>query len=382
MGSPDGTVGVAMLGAAFMGRAHAHALRVLGGAAGPTPQALPRLEFLVGRDPDRARADAARLGFARSTTDWRAAVEDPRIDLFDDVGPNDLHAAPVIAAVRAGKHVLCEKPLGRDADEAHAMWRAAHEAGVVHACAFNHRFLPAIRHARDLIAAGTIGEVRHVRARWLQNWLADPAAPWSWRLSRERSGSGVVGDLGSHLVDLVRHLVGEIEEVSALTATFTEDRPGGRAEVDESVDATLRVAGGVTGTLSASRISHGRINAMTLELTGSAGTIAFDLERPNELSLFVAGGPPTEDGMRRILVTDPGHPFLRDWWPPGHVLGWDVAFVHELHHVLEAVRTGGSVAPDGADFEDGYRAAEVCDALLRSAATGAAVRPAYRAVGD
>ncbi|WP_022930366.1 Gfo/Idh/MocA family protein [Patulibacter americanus] len=377
-------IGVAMLGAAFMGRAHAHALRILGGPAGPGgpgDAAPPRLEVLVGRDAERAATAAAGLGFARSTTDWQAAIADPAVHLFDDVGPNDQHAEPIIAAARAGKHVLCEKPLGRTADEAHAMWTAAHEAGVVHATAFNHRWLAAVRHAHDLIAAGRIGAVRHVRVRYLQDWLADPDAPWSWRLSRERSGSGVIGDLGSHLVDLCRHLVGEIDEVSALTRTWTTERPGGTVDVDDSVDATLTFAGGATGTLSASRVSHGRVNSLTLEITGESGTILFDLERLNELRLIVAGEPSTEQGLRTILVTDPGHPFLRDWWPPGHTLGWDVGFVHELHHVLQAIRTGEPITPLGADFEDGYRAAEVCDALVRSAAGGRPVRPVYRAVG-
>jgi predicted dehydrogenase len=379
MTARDSPIGVAMLGAAFMGRAHAHAYRVLGGPAGPASGG-PRLELLIGRDEERAAEAAQGLGFARATTDWRAAVADPAIDLFDDVGPNDLHAAPVLAALEAGKHVVCEKPLGRDADEAHGLWRAAHAAGVVHATAFNHRFLPAIRHARELIADGRIGRVRHVRARYLQDWLADPQAAWSWRLSRERAGSGVVGDLASHLVDLCRHLVGEVEAVSALTRTWTTKRPGGTVDVDDSVDATLAFVGGATGTLSASRVSHGRVNSLTLEITGEEGTILFDLERLNELRLFVAGGPATENGLRRVLVTDPGHPFTPNWWPPGHTLGWDVGFVHELDHLLEAIRSGTGVAPLGADFRDGYRAAEVCDALLRSAETGRTEPVTYRAV--
>lgn len=374
----DEPLGIALLGAAFMGRAHAHAFRT---AATMLPGSPPtRLELLVGRTAARGDEAARDLGFARGSGDWRAAVADPAVAIFDDVGPNDLHAAPTIAAARAGKHVICEKPLGRTADEALEIWRAAHAAGVVHLCAFNYRFVPAIRHARDLIARGTIGEVRHVDARYLQDWLVDPAAPATWRLRRERAGSGALGDLGSHLIDLCRYLVGEIDAVAAQTRTFVPERPGGAVDVDDAVAATLTFAGGAMGTLTASRVAPGRRNALSLEIAGTEGSITFALERMNELGLYLPGGPPGTDGFRTILMTDPEHPFAPAWWPPGHLLAWEHTFVHELDHFLRAVRDGGGVGPHGADFEDGYRAAEVCDAVLRAAASGRTEPVMYRSV--
>ncbi|MGX6446827.1 Gfo/Idh/MocA family protein [Patulibacter sp. S7RM1-6] len=375
----DAPLGVALLGAAFMGRAHAHALRT---AAAMLPGSPPtRLELLVGRTPERAAEAARDLGFARGTDDWRAAVADPAVAIFADVGPNDLHAAPTIAAARAGRHAVCEKPLGRTADEALAIWRAAHGAGVTHLCGFNYRFVPAIRHARELIARGAIGTVRHVDLRYLQDWLVDPAAPTTWRLRREAAGSGVLGDLGSHLIDLCRYLVGEVEAVSAQTRTYTPERPGGPVDVDDAVTATLALAGGAIGTLTASRVAPGRRNALTLEISGSEGSVRFALERMNELRLYLPGDPGGTRGFRTVLMTDPEHPFAPAWWPPGHLLAWEHTFVHELDHFLRAVRDGRSVRPHGADFEDGYRAAEVCDAILRSAASGRTEPVAYRTAG-
>jgi predicted dehydrogenase len=360
-GSPA-TIGVGLLGTGFMGRAHAHAFKTLSYMIWPPPL-MPRLVAISGRDPARTDEAARRYGFESAAHDWRAMVADPDVELLDNGGPNDLHAEPTIAAARAGKHVICEKPLGRDADEALEIWRQVTAAGVTHMCGFNYRFVPAVRLARDMIAAGELGELRHVRIHYLQDWLHNPSAGMSWRLQRSLAGSGAVGDLGSHVVDLVRFLAGEIATVSGVTRTFTQSRPDGDVDVDDAFAAAIELAGGAIGTLEASRVCAGRKNSLRWEINGSRGTLAFDLERLNELEISDARG----SGMRRRLVTEPSDPFLASWWPPGHVLGWEHTFVHELAHLLTAIRDGTGVAPDGADLGDGYRAAEVCDAILRSA---------------
>ncbi|HYI99974.1 MAG TPA: Gfo/Idh/MocA family oxidoreductase [Thermoleophilaceae bacterium] len=372
---PTAVLGIGMLGHGFMGKAHVHALRsfsYLAPSQSNAPE--PRLVALGGHDPERTAAAARRYGFECSTTDWRKLVTDPEIALFDNAGPNDLHAEPTMAALRAGKHVLCEKPLGRTAAESHAIWSAAEAAGVVHMCGFNYRFVPAIRLARELIEAGELGEVHRFRAAYLQDWLADPEAPHGWRLDRDRAGSGALGDIGAHAIDLARFLVGEIAAVDGRVGAIRT------VEVDDSVEATIEFADGPTGSISASRLCHGRRNSLTLEVNGTKGSLAFDLERLNELQLYVAGSGPTEraQGFRRVLVTDRDHPYLDHWWPPGHTLGWADTFVHELHHLLGALAGDHEVAPYGATFEDGYRAAEICDAVLRSSASGAREPVAYR----
>jgi predicted dehydrogenase len=376
---PAPVLGIGMLGHGFMGKAHVHALRSLSYLSPPAAGApRPRLVALAGRDAARTAAAAARYGFEQPATDWRELIEHPAVDLLDNVGPNDLHAEPTIAALRAGKHVLCEKPLGRTAAESHAIWSAAEAAGVVHMCGLNYRFVPAIRLARELIAAGELGEIHRFRGSYLQDWLADPQTPHGWRLDRERAGSGALGDIGAHAIDLARFLVGEITSVEGRVAT---GRPGAggaidgglTADVDDAVEATIELAGGAIGSISASRLCHGLRNSLTIEVNGTKGSLAFDLERLNELRLYAAGSRPAEraQGFRRVLVTDRDHPYLDHWWPPGHTLGWSDTFVHELHHLLEAIAGEHDVAPYGATFEDGYRVAEVCDAILRSSASGA-----------
>jgi predicted dehydrogenase len=367
-----------MLGYGFMGRAHAHAYRSVGHLT--SPPVAPRLVAIAGRTADRVEAAAGRYGFERSTTDWRDLIADPAVALFDNSGPNGLHAEPTLAAARAGKHLLCEKPLGLDASESHAIWRAADEAGVVHMCGFNYRFLPAVALARELIHGGEIGEVHRFSCSYLQDWLADPSAPHVWRLDREQAGAGALGDLGTHVVDLARFLVGEVAAVSGLVRTVVPERPGGAVTVDDSFEALLDFDGGAAGSISASRLAHGRRNGLTFELNGSQGTVAFDVERLNELQVYVADSRPaaSAQGLRRVLVTDPGHPHMEHWWPPGHGIGWGDSFVHEVDHLLRAIAGERDVAPLGATFEDGYRAAEVCDAILRSSESGARESVPYR----
>ena len=361
-------IGIGMLGYAFMGKAHSNAFRKLAYMTWPPPLE-PQLVGIAGRNEEAVAEAAGRYGYERAVTDWRELVADERVQLFDNVAPNNLHAEPTVAAAEAGKHVICEKPLGRDADESYDTWQRVQSAGVVHMCAFNYRFVPAVRLAREMIAGGEIGEVHHFRASYLQDWGATEDA--LWRFDRAAAGSGALGDLAVHAIDLARYLVGEIDSVAAQVATFQPGR-----EVDDAVEAAVTFAGGAVGTIEATRFATGRRNALRWEANGAKGSIAFDLQRMNELEVYLPDG--RVPGFRTVLVTDADHPFAEYWWPPGHVLGWEHTFVHELHHLLSAIRGDTTVAPHGATLEDGYRAAEVCDAILRSARQGTRERVRYR----
>jgi predicted dehydrogenase len=269
--------------------------------------------------------------------------------------------------------VICEKPLGRDAAESYDAWQRVDAAGVKHMCAFNYRFVPAVRLARQIIESGELGEITHFRGSYLQEWgtIDDEV----WRFDKALAGSGALGDLGAHVIDLARYLVGEIESVAATTATF---KPG--REVDDAFESVVTFAGGAVGTIEATRFATGRKNAFRWEINGSEGSIAFDLERLNELQVHIAGSTPAESaqGFRTVLVSEADHPFWEHWWPHGHIIGWEHSFVHELHHLLTAIRDDSDVAPHGATFEDGYRCAEVCDAILRSADSGSREEVRYR----
>jgi len=372
-------IGVGMLGYQFMGKAHSNAFKTLAYMTWPPPM-LPELVALGGRNEAAVGEAARRYGFERHETDWRAIVADPRIELFDNLAPNNLHAEPTIAAAEAGKHVICEKPLGRTADESHEIWRRVQATGVKHLCAFNYRFVPAVRLAREMLEAGELGEIHHFRGAYLQDWIADPEAPVSWRLVGDQAGSGALGDIGTHVIDLARYLVGEIATVSAITKTFVAERPGGTVTVDDAFESAVEFESGAVGTIAASRFAVGRKNGLRWEINGSRGSMAFDLERLNELQVHLTGSTPgaRTQGFRTVLVSEPDHPFWEHWWPQGHIIGWEHSFVHELHHVLTAIRTGGDIAPHGATFEDGYRASEVADAVLRSAAEGTRQELTYR----
>jgi len=365
-------IGVGVLGYAFMGKAHSNAYRKLSYMTWPPPL-MPRLVALSGRSEAAVAAAARRYGYAGHVTDWRSLVADDRIQLFDNCGPNDLHSEPTIAAAEAGKHVICEKPLGRDADESYETWQRVQAAGVKHMCAFNCRFVPAVRLAREIVESGEIGEIRHFRGTYLQEWGA--ADIDAWRFDKSAAGSGALGDLAAHVVDLARYLVGEVESVSAITAAFWPGR-----DVDDAVESVVAFANGAVGTIEASRFATGRKNAFRWEINGSKGAIAFDLERLNELQVHYADSSPggTAQGFRTVLVTEADHPFWEWWWPHGHIIGWEHTFVHEIHHLLTAIRDDSDVAPHGATLEDGYRAAEVCDAMLRSAQSGNRETVSYR----
>ena len=350
-------IGVGMLGYAFMGKAHANGYKTLSYMAWPPPLR-PRLVSIAGRDESAVAEAAGRYGFERYVTDWREQVADPDVQLFDNGGPNNLHAEPTIAAAEAGKHVFCEKPLGRTADESYEIWRRVAAAGVKHMTAFNYRFVPAVRLAREMLEAGDLGDVLHFRGRYLQEWGTTTAD--AWRFHKDDAGSGALGDLGAHVIDLARYLVGEISSVSASVRTFMDGR-----EVDDAFEAVVDFEGRALGTVEATRFAAGRKNAFSWEINGTKGSLAFDLERLNEL--HHSDGT---KGFRTILVSEADHPFWEWWWPHGHMIGWEHSFVHEIHHLLTAIAGNGDVAPHGATFEDGYRAAEVCDAIVRSSESG------------
>ncbi|MEU3765087.1 Gfo/Idh/MocA family oxidoreductase [Amycolatopsis keratiniphila] len=371
MSTATETIGIGMVGHAFMGAVHSHAWRNVHRFF--TPPLIPRLAVLGGRDEVRAKAAAERFGWEDVETDWRALIARDDVDLVDICTPGDSHAEIAIAALEAGKHVLCEKPLANTLAEAEAMAEAAAKAranGVRSMVAFNYRRVPALAHARKLVASGALGEIRHVRTVYLQDWLSDAQAPMTWRLHKDKAGSGALGDLGAHIVDAAQFVTGDtITGVSALTNTFVKERPDGdggtgRVTVDDAALFLGRFSGGAVASFEATRFALGRKNAMRLEVNGSKASLAFDFESMNELSFFDGGQPATEAGFRRILVTEPEHPYVGVWWPPGHLLGYEHTFTNEVADLLTAIGDGKDPEPS---FEDGLRVQQVLDAVERSA---------------
>ena len=376
------TLGVGMVGYAFMGAAHSQAW-----STAPRFFDLPlrpRMVALGGRDPDAVRAAALRLGWEHVETDWRALVDRDDVDLVDVCTPGDTHAEIAIAALEAGKHVLCEKPLANSVEEAEKMVAAARAAAASGAQAmvgFTYRRVPAVQLARQLVAEGRLGEIRHVRAQYLQDWIADPEAPLSWRLDRERAGSGSLGDIAAHVVDMAQFVTAErITGVSGLLETFVHERPvavassalGGRGgdergpvTVDDAAAFLARLSGGGMGVFEATRFAWGRKNAIRLEINGSKGSVAFDFEDMNVLHFFDAADDVRTAGFRRIIVTEPEHPYGGHWWPAGHGLGYEHAFTHQVVDLVEALAAGEQPTPS---FEDGLVVQKVLAAVERSAA--------------
>ncbi|CAM5585416.1 MULTISPECIES: Gfo/Idh/MocA family protein [Streptomyces] len=388
-GAPPLRVG--MVGYAFMGAAHSQGWRTVGRVF-DLPRT-PVLAAICGRDATAVRAAADRHGWATAETDWRALIARDDIDLVDICTPGDSHAEIALAALAAGKHVLCEKPLANTVEEAEAMTAAAQRAqanGQVAMVGFNYRRLPATALARAMVAEGRLGRLRHVRVTYLQDWLVDPQFPLTWRLRRESAGSGSLGDLGAHIVDLAQHLAGErLTGVSALTETFVRERPlpGGAASglsaveageatgavtVDDAALFTGRFASGALASFEATRYATGRKNALRIELNGEHGSLAFDLERLNELEYHDGREPGTHAGFRRILVTEPDHPYLDAWWPPGHGLGYEHSFVHQARDLVHAVAEGRSPQPS---FADGLQVQRVLAAVEESAEKNSVFTP-------
>jgi len=377
------SIGVGMLGYAFMGKAHSNAYKKLPYMMYP-PVAIPRLVAIAGRNEEAAAEAARRYGYEKYYTDWRQMIADPDVQLFDNGGPGNMHAEPTIAAAQAGKHVICEKPLSRTAAEGYEMWQAVAKTGVKHMVAHNYRFVPAIRLAYDLINSGKLGRIYHFRAVYLQEWIMPHYDTGQiWRLSKDVAGSGALGDLGSHIIDIARFLAGEVKSVQAVTRTFTPTRhlPDGtpwEVDVDDVFVSTFEFENGAIGTLEASRFAAGRKNYNCWEINGEKGSIRFDLERFNELEVFWVDDQPKEtQGFHKVIVTEGHHPWIGNWWPHGHIIGWEHTFVHEINHLLDAIVNDKPVGPHGATFEDGYRCAVVCDAVVESGQSGRRVDIAY-----
>ncbi|MDH3033532.1 Gfo/Idh/MocA family oxidoreductase [Streptomyces sp. TRM75561] len=381
---------IGMVGYAFMGAAHSQGWRTVGRVFDLPLR--PEMAVICGRDADAVRAAADRHGWAEAETDWRALVERDDIDLVDICTPGDSHAEIALAALAAGKHVLCEKPLANTVAEAEAMARAAQEArdrGQAAMVGFNYRRVPATALARRMVEEGRIGTLRHLRVVYLQDWLVDPQFPLTWRLRREQAGSGSLGDLGAHIVDLAQHLAGErLAGVSALTETFVRERPlptapssglaavsaagTGQVTVDDAALFTGRFASGALASFEATRYATGRKNALRIELNGERGSLAFDLERLNELEYHDGTADVTHGGFRRILVTEPDHPYLDAWWPPGHGLGYEHTFAHQARDLVHAIAEGRGPEPS---FADGLQVQRVLAAVEESAEKNAVYTP-------
>jgi predicted dehydrogenase len=377
------TLSVAMIGHSFMGAAHSLAWRT-------APRVFdlpldPVMSVVCGRDQARAAQAARKLGWAAGASDWRAVVADPNVDLVDICTPGDTHAEIAVAALEAGKHVLCEKPLANSVAEAEQMAAAAERAarhGVRAMVGFTYRRVPAIALARRLVAEGRVGDVRHVRAQYLQDWIADPEAPLSWRLQKERAGSGALGDIAAHVIDLAQFVTGDrVEEVSGRLETFVKERPlatehaglsgtasteRGPVTVDDAAAFLARFAGGAMGVFEATRFATGRKNAIRLEINGSRGSLAFDFEDMNVLHFHDATEPAYVAGFRRILVTEPEHPYVAAWWPAGHGLGYEHAFTHQVVDLVQAVADGTDPTPT---FADGLQVQRVLAAVETSSET-------------
>ncbi|MFD1536122.1 Gfo/Idh/MocA family protein [Nonomuraea guangzhouensis] len=364
--SDQTTVGVGMIGYAFMGRVHSQAWRSVG-AFFDLPLA-PRMAVLAGRSKEHTAAAAARLGWADTETDWREVVSRDDVQIVDICTPGDSHAEIAIAALAAGKHVICEKPLANSVAEAEAMVRAAASSSGKNMVAFNYRRVPAVALARRYVEEGRLGEIRHVRAQYLQDWIVDAEFPLVWRLQKDKAGSGSLGDIGAHIIDTAQFITGQnIVGVSALTETFVKERPlspgsseTGPVTVDDAALFIGRLSGGAVASFEATRFATGRKNALRIELNGSLGSLAFDFEAMNELWVSEGGS-----GFKRILVTEPDHPYAAAWWPPGHGLGYEHTFTHEIKDFLEAIAQGDDPAPS---FADGLRVQRVLAAVERSAA--------------
>ncbi len=377
------TLAVAMVGHAFMGAAHSQAWR-----SAPRFFDLPldpAMHVLCGRDATRVGEAAAHLGWAETETDWRRAVERDDVDLVDICTPGDTHAEIAVAALEAGKHVLCEKPLANTVAEAEQMVAAAEKAaanGVRAMVGFTYRRVPAVALARRLVEEGRLGEVRHVRAQYLQDWIADPEAPLSWRLEKEKAGSGALGDIGAHIIDLTQHITGErITTVAGELETFVKERPlatdhaglsgtagteRGPVTVDDAAAFLTRFSGGALGVFEATRFATGRKNGIRIEINGSRGSLAFDFEDMNVLEFFDAAEPDDTAGFRRILVTEATHPYVAAWWPPGHGLGYEHAFTHQVVDLVQAIADGTDPTPT---FADGLQVQRVLAAVESSAQT-------------
>jgi predicted dehydrogenase len=369
---------VGMLGYSFMGKAHTNAYKKIPYMMYPPP-AIPRLDVICGLGKEAVAEAVKRYGYREGCPDdWKNMLDvcARDIDLFDNCGPNNVHMEPTIYAMKLGKHVLCEKPIARTAEEAKQMVDVAKSTGVKNMVAFNYRFVPAVRQIRNLIDSGALGKIYHWRAVYLQEWiLPHYNTPKIWRLDKSVAGSGAIGDLGAHIIDLAHYLVGGVKTLSAMAKTFITERPlpdnpskMGTVDVDDAFVSICEFENGALGTFESTRFALGRKNYNFFEINGEKASVRFNLERFNEFDIFYRDHEPKEtSGWTTVLVTEGYHPWWANWWPHGHVIGWEHTFVHEITHLLDCIVNDKEVGPHGATFEDGYRSAVICDAILKSA---------------
>lgn len=380
------TLRVGLIGSGFMGRAHSNAWR-------QSPHFFPlkarvELHTICGRNRAHVEAARAQLGWQFSATDWREVVESPLIDIVDICTTNEAHAEIAIAAARAGKHVMCEKPMAASLADSEKMLAAVRKSRVKHMVVFNYRRVPAVAFAKQMIESGQLGEIRHFRATYLQDWLSDPKIPMTWKLRKDSAGSGAHADLNSHLIDTARYLVGEIAETVGLQETFVKERPRDaqsaalasptaknmeKVTVDDAsvflakFAPTKGVSPGAFATIEATRLAPGRKNYNRWEVNGSEGTVAFNLERLNELEFSDRRDPADKHGFKTILCTHGTHPYMSAWWKPGHIIGYEHTFLHAVSDFVNAIATNGDIRPD---FLDGVRCSAVLEAAAASAKAG------------
>jgi len=365
------TINIGIVGTKFMGRAHSNAFMDVSHFF--DLPVMPVLRAACGRNAAELETFARRFDWQTTETSWERMVARDDVDLVDICTSNVTHMPIAVAAARAGKHVLCEKPIAMNAKEARRMLDAAREADVRHMVAFNYRRVPAIMLARQLIDEGKIGTIRHFNAVYYQDWLVDPNSPIVWRHDTKEGGSGAHGDMNAHTVDLARYLVGEVEAVSGAKEIFVKERPladgsgKGAVTADDALYFIARFRNGALGSFLATRFATGRKNYLRLEIFGSEGALIFNLERLNELEFYSRADERNAQGFRTIMVTESSHPFVSAWWPPGHIIGWEHTFIHEVRDLLLAIDKGENVYPD---FYDGLRCQQVLDAAIQSAAKG------------
>ena len=374
-------VNIALIGTKFMGKAHSNAFRKV--AMFFDLPVEPVMKVICGRDPAGTEAAAQTFGWDEYDTDWRRVVSRADIDIVDVASPGHLHHPMVIAAANAGKHIICEKPLANSVKEAREMLDAAQKAGVKHMCGFSYRFVPAVAAIKQMIRKGQLGEIYHFRGAYQQDWIADPEFPLVWRLQKKYAGSGTLGDIGAHTMDMCQNLVGDIAEVSATLHTFIKARPvseddtgisgrkggtkakKGRVDVDDAVIVLARLKGSnALATFEATRFAPGRRNHHTFEIYGSKGSVTWNLEHMNYFQYYDANAPDNLLGFRQVHATDPAQPYMSAWWPPGHIIGYEHLFVHEAYDFLRTLNRKSVPYPT---FADGLACQKVLEAVERSA---------------
>ncbi|UFJ42685.1 Gfo/Idh/MocA family oxidoreductase [Brevibacillus humidisoli] len=374
-------VRIGMVGYKFMGKAHSHAFRDIPFFFDTSVH--PVMQAVAGRDEQGVKEAAEKMGWASYETDWRRLIEREDIDLIDIVTPNNTHAEIAIAAAKAGKHVICEKPLALTVEQSQLMLDAVNKTGVVHMICHNYRFAPAVQFAKKLIEQGCLGRIFHIRATFLQDWLMSPDFPLTWRLRKEVSGSGTLGDLGAHIIDLARFLVGEFSEVTGMKETFVKKRPlgemdirlkgrvegdkWGEVNVDDASAFLARFENGALGIFEATRFSRGNRAGNRFEINGEKGSIRWDMENMNNLQVYLEEDEPGLQGFRTINCTEVEHPYAGAYWPAGHIIGYEHTFINLLAEMMNGIADGFSPAPN---FADGVRNQEVLEAVERSAESG------------